>query len=95
MSRSLRAAAVALLLQGCVMLPRTVVTHEDPCHTQVRHMVLQPVQVAAIGGCSNQGCAVALAVAGAATVASVVVSGSIAVAGNVVYWLERQGRCDR
>ena len=95
MRSSLRAAALVLMLQGCVMLPRTVVTHDEPCHTQVRHMVLQPVQVAGIAGCSNQGCAVALAVAGVVGVASVVVSGSIAVAGNVVYWLERQGSCDR
>jgi hypothetical protein len=30
---------------------------------------------------------------GVVAVASAVVSGSIAVVGNVVYWLERQGQC--
>jgi hypothetical protein len=36
-----------------------------------------------------------VAVAGVTAAASAVVSGSIAVVGNVVYWLERQGRCER
>jgi hypothetical protein len=58
-------------------------------------MVLDAVQVASIGSCSNQGCGVAVAVAGVTAAASVVVSGTIAVAGNVVYWLEKQGRCER
>jgi hypothetical protein len=31
---------------------------------------------------------------GAVTAASAVVSGSIALVGNVVYWFERQGRCN-
>jgi hypothetical protein len=30
---------------------------------------------------------------GAVAAASVVVSGSIVVVGNVVYWLEKQGKC--
>jgi hypothetical protein len=30
---------------------------------------------------------------GAVTAASAVISGSIAVVGNAVYWFERQGRC--
>lgn len=90
-----RLLAVVLLLQGCVMVPRTVVRHDVECRTEARHMELQAVQVAGIGSCSNQGCAAALAVASVVGVASVVVSGSIAVAGNVVYWLERQGRCER
>jgi hypothetical protein len=30
---------------------------------------------------------------GAVTVASAVVSGSIVIAGNVVYWFEKRGQC--
>ena len=36
-----------------------------------------------------------LAAMGAVTAASAVISGSIALVGNVVYWFERQGRCGR
>lgn len=95
MSRTLRFLVVVVLLQGCVMVPRTVESYDAECRTRARHMVLDAVQVASIGSCSNQGCGVAVAVAGVTAAASVVVSGTIAVAGNVVYWLEKQGRCER
>ena len=36
-----------------------------------------------------------LATLGFVTAASVVVSGSIAIVANTVYWIERQGRCIR
>ena len=44
-------------------------------------------------GCHNQGCAATLVALGAVTVASAVVSGSIVIAGNVVYLFEKRGRC--
>ena len=91
-ARTLLAASV-LLLAGCVMVPRTVEGWDAACGTTVRTMELQPVQVATLHGCHNQGCAVLLAAAGATAAASLVVSGSIVVVGNVVYWLERRGRC--
>ncbi len=56
---------------------------------------MQPQQVAALGGCANEGCVALLVAAGAVTAASAVVSGSIVVAGNVVYWFEKQGQCAR
>ena len=91
-----RAGVVACaLLAGCVMVPHTVQTYDPECRTIARHMVLQPVQVAALGGCSNQGCVALLAAAGATAAVSAVISGSIMVIGNTVYWLERQGTCLR
>jgi hypothetical protein len=87
--------AAALLLTACVIVPVTVDAYDPACRTVARQMTLQPVQLAAIQGCSNQGCAALLAVAGATAAASLVVSGSIAIVGNVVYWLEKQGRCAR
>lgn len=45
------------------------------------------------GGCSgHHGCASYLVV-GAVSAASMGVSGSIVIVGNVVYWLEKQGKC--
>lgn len=87
--------AVAALLAGCVVVPQTTYGYDPECHMVARHMELQAVQVAALGGCSNEGCAVLLAAAGITAAASAVVSGSIVIVGNVAYWLEKQGRCQR
>jgi hypothetical protein len=91
--RPLFAALALLLLPGCVLVPVTVQAYDAQCRTAVRQMTLQPVQLAAIQGCSNTGCVALLAVAGATAAASAVVSGSIVIVGNAVYWLERQGTC--
>jgi hypothetical protein len=92
-----RSAALAASLCGaltaCIVLPVTHEVYDPQCQVIARHMDLQPVQIAAIQGCSNQGCAMLLAAAGATAAVSAVVSGSIVVVGNVVYWFERQGRC--
>ena len=93
-SRLLAAAAV-LALQACVFLPRTAHVYDAQCQVTARHMDLQPVQIASISGCNNQGCAILLAASGATAAASAIISGSIVVAGNAVYWLEKQGRCNR
>lgn len=87
--------ALCLLLSACVLVPRTHETYDAECRIVAKEMKLEAVQIASIGGCSNDGCAVLLAVAGATAAASAVVSGSIVIVGNVVYWLERQGRCMR
>lgn len=91
--RSTACVLLALLLQACVVVPRTTEQFDPGCRAVVRRMTLEAVQVAALGGCANGGCVALLAAAGATAAASAVVSGSIAVVGNVVYWLERQGRC--
>lgn len=84
-----------LLLQACVLVPRTTEVYDADCQVMSRQMNLAPVQIASIQGCSNSGCAVLLAAAGATAAASAVVSGSIVIVGNAVYWLEKQGRCQR
>lgn len=86
---------LALVLAACVYVPRTIEIHDPECKIVARHMVLQEMQIAAITGCANEGC-VTLVVAAAATAAvSAVISGSIVVAGNTVYWFERRGQCRR
>ena len=90
------AAAIGLvaLLPACVVLPRTIEVADRDCQMIARHMVLEAVQVAAIGGCANQGCVALIVVASAVTAATAVVSGTIYVVGNTAYWLERQARCE-
>ena len=87
--------AATALLQACVVVPRTTTVYDNDCRIYARQMVLDVEQVGFFGGCVNQGCAALLVGAGVVTAATAVVSGSIAVAGNIVYWFERQGQCMR
>ncbi len=85
----------ALLLQACIYVPRTAEVYDADCQVITKKMDLLPVQIAAFGGCSNSGCATLLVAAGATAAASAVISGSIVIVGNVVYWFEKQGHCLR
>jgi len=84
---------VAALLQGCVFVPRTTTTYDEECRTERRHMTLRPEQIGYIGSCAGRDCVYVLVAFGAVAATSAVVSGSIVVVGNVVYWLEKQGKC--
>lgn len=86
-------AGATLLLQACIFVPHTTERYDADCRVASRHMELQAVQLASLSGCSNDGCASLLVLFGATGAASLVISGSIAVVGNVVYWFEHQGRC--
>jgi hypothetical protein len=94
-SAHLPALALAMLTSACVVVPRTIARYDPECHVVARQMTLQPLQVASIGGCVNSGCGALLVAAGATVAASTVISGTIAIVGNVVYWLEKQGNCAR
>jgi hypothetical protein len=86
---------LAACLPACVFVPRTTHVYDPECRIEARQMVLELHQVAGFGGCVNEGCVALLVAAGTVTAASAVVSGSIALAGNVVYWFERRGACAR
>jgi hypothetical protein len=83
-----------MALQGCMFRPEVVYVAPEPgCTYRAREMVLK-MDYARGGGCSgHHGCASYLVVVGAVSAASMVVSGSIVIVGNVVYWLEKQGKC--
>jgi len=94
-TRVARSIALGLcaLLQGCVFAPRTTQVYDADCRLMVNHMVLEGSQVAEIQGCQNQGCVALVVGAGVFTAATVVISGTIVVVGNVAYWFERKARC--
>lgn len=87
------AGGAALALAGCIVVPRTADVYDPHCGTYVRQVVLEAEVVGAIGHCHNDGCAAMLAAMGIISAASAVVSGSVAIAGNIAYWVERRGRC--
>lgn len=85
--------SASLLVSGCVIVPVTVEGYDPDCRLVTHHMELKATQVAAFGTCSGNSCN-ALLVAFGVTAASAVVSGSIVVVGNVVYWAEERANCD-
>lgn len=87
--------ATSALLQACVYVPITKEVYDADCRITSKHMELEPVQIAAISHCSHNDCVAILAVATATAATSAVISGSIVVVGNVVYWFEKQGQCKR
>lgn len=95
--RWLRAAVAAAggagALAACVYAPRTVTVYDPDCRIETRHMVLDSEQVATIAHCRNEGCLALLAAMGAVSAATAVVSGSVVVVGNVVYWFEKRTQC--
>ena len=91
----LEAALVCVALQACVYLPSTIEVYDPECQIVAKHMTLQEVQLAAMVSCQNQSCVAMILAAGATTAASVIVSGSIVIVGNIAYWLERQSTCRR
>lgn len=97
MSRAFRRLLPWLVacLPGCVFVPVTREVYDPGCQITARQMTLQSVQVASFGSCQGNDCAAMLVFVGATAAASAVVSGSIVVAGNVVYWFEKQGLCRR
>lgn len=83
------------LLQACIYVPVTKEVYDADCRIASKHMEFEPVQIAAIHGCRSDGCVAILAAATVTATASAIISGSIVVVGNVVYWFEKQGQCKR
>jgi chaperone required for assembly of F1-ATPase len=89
------ASALMLVLQGCIVVPQTREVYDADCRTMTKEIVLETAVVGRFQGCAGDACVAMLVATGAITAASAVVSGSIALVGNVAYWIERQGRCLR
>ncbi len=89
------------LLCSCVVVPKKVEYYDRDCGIVTKKYELTTEQYSLLGNineCSNEGCVAEVtgAAFGAVVMApfSAVVSGSIVVVGNTVYWLEKQGNCN-
>ena len=82
-------------LVGCIVVPQTQRVYDPDCKMHTHQVTLEAAVLGGFHRCAGDGCLALLAAAGVVTAASLVVSGSIALVGNVVYWIERQGRCPR
>jgi hypothetical protein len=89
--------AIGMTLQcvSCMIVPRMTETYDPDCRLTNRRIVLDVEQVKVFPGpCSdNRARAGILVVLGIVGAGSAVVSGSIAVVGNVVYWVEHKASC--
>jgi len=88
--------AVSFFVSGCVFYPRTIEYYDAQCDIKYRKLVLETeaMKETCSGPRSNDpeghGC---LALVVAMSAGSAIVSGSIVVAGNTIYWLEKEGKC--
>ena len=74
----------AVLLSGCVT-PKVVHLYDEKCQVMTRRMELTVEKVQALDACSNAECAAQVLGGAISLTTSAIVSGSIALAGNVAF----------
>jgi hypothetical protein len=84
-----------LALNACVVVPVMDRRAEVPCDMATRQITLDVQQIAALGGCRGDECLAQLVVGGFVFATSLVVSGSVAIIGNTMHWIERARKCGR
>lgn len=87
------AAALLAALQACVVVPQTRSVYDPACGVATQRIELEVAVIGSFQRCRGDGCVALLVSAGIVTVGSAVISGSVAVIGNVLYWAERRGGC--
>jgi hypothetical protein len=89
------ALLLTLAVPACVVVPQTREVYDAECRMMKKEVLLETAVVGRFQACQGDGCVAILVATGAVTAATAVVSGSIALIGNVAYWFERQGRCSK
>ena len=96
-----RLALIAIIgsLSACLVKPKTVASYNDKCMVSTQKVVLTAEQIQAFNAenCITSSCKAelvgAVATSVITTTTSAIVSGSIALVGNTLYWMESQGKC--
>ena len=84
---------IALIVSGCIYTPKKVIIYDEMCDIEVKHMKLESNQIKSLTACENENCYASILGAGVLSAGSVIISGSIVVTANVVYWFEKQVQC--
>ncbi|RJE77259.1 hypothetical protein BGP78_09395 [Pseudoalteromonas sp. MSK9-3] len=85
---------VSVALSGCIFVPKDVTYYDERCQVYAKKSTLESSNLIAFGACgSDFSCGAALASAGLVSAASLVVSGSISLIENTVYWIETEKDC--
>lgn len=93
--RVVGALCAAFAIAGCVVVPQTQQVYDPACGVATKQITLEVAVLPGFHSCRGDGCVALMVTAGVVTVASAVISGSVAVIGNVLYWAERQTGCPR
>jgi hypothetical protein len=96
---SVKSSAAALIVaasaSACVVVPVVDMRADVSCDLTTRQVTLDVQQIAALGGCYGDACLAQLVVGGVVFATSLVVSGSVAIVGNTLHWIERVRKCGR
>jgi hypothetical protein len=84
---------VVLATSGCLVLPKVDMNQPVPCPLVTREVTLDTVQLGHIGHCYGDACLFQLTAGTVIFAVSAVVSGSVALVGNTLHWIERTGKC--
>jgi hypothetical protein len=99
LSTRLSLTLLSSTLCACIVVPKKVSSYDTKCMITTQKIELTVEQVKTFNeiDCLHRSCKAelmgAIATSSFATTASAIVSGSIALAGNTLYWLESKGRC--
>ena len=85
--------AASLLASACIVVPRTETGYDPDCRITTHRVVLDTVQIGRINNCSYKQDCYEIVIGLGVTAASAVVSGSIAIVGNIAYWAEQRSGC--
>jgi hypothetical protein len=83
----------AFLLAGCAASVKVVNVYDPKCQINIRKVTASVEQVRALDACSNEQCVAQVLEVAVSSIAAPIVAGSVAVVGNVVYWLEKAATC--
>jgi len=84
---------VALLISGCIYYPKRVEVYDSDCNIRTRKLTLGVIGSNSVPSCSGGNAGACLAAIAAVGPVTAVVSGSIVVIGNTLYYMEKEGPC--
>jgi hypothetical protein len=82
-----------LLITSCVYTPHLITVYDQECRIKMNHMELKSHEVISLNQCSNEECIAGVLGASVISAGSAIISGSIVVSANLVYWFEKQAKC--
>jgi len=83
----------ALLISGCIYYPKRVEVYDSDCNIKTRKLTLGVIGSNSVPNCTGGNAGACLAAIAAVGPVTAVVSGSIVVIGNTLYYMEKEGRC--
>ncbi|WP_062067332.1 hypothetical protein [Cellvibrio sp. OA-2007] len=99
LSRRLTLIMLSCSIGACVVTPKKAASYDEKCMVSTQKIVLTTEQMRTFDNvdCLTKSCKSeltgALVVATLTATTSAIVSGSVALIGNTLYWLESQGEC--